>query len=101
MVFSSLVFVSVFLPAVLLASWALRSVKARNLLLLTASLLFYAYGEPVYVFLMIGSAAMNYLWARLLESRRQSARWILILSVIMNLGILGVYHHRKEGFNHV
>lgn len=93
MVFSSLVFVSVFLPAVLLACWALRSVRARNLLLLTASLLFYAYGEPVYVFLMIGSAAMNYLWARLLESCRQSARLIVTLSVIMNLGILGIYKY--------
>ncbi|HCT92050.1 MAG TPA: MBOAT family protein [Lachnospiraceae bacterium] len=93
MVFSSLVFVSIFLPVTLLASWALRPVWAKNALLLAASLLFYAYGEPVYVFLMIGSAFMNYLWARLIERYRQQARIMLALSVVMNLGILGVYKY--------
>lgn len=53
MVFSSLVFISIFLPIVLIIYWLLPSNAGRNVLLLAASLLFYAYGEPVYVFLMI------------------------------------------------
>ncbi len=60
MVFSSLVFLSMFLPVVLLLYWLLPSITGKNILLLTASLFFYAYGEPVYVFLMAGSSFFHY-----------------------------------------
>ena len=49
MVFSSLVFVCVFLPVVFVLYTVLPGLKAKNVLLIIASLLFYAYGEPVYV----------------------------------------------------
>ena len=60
MVFSSLVFLSVFLPTVLLLYWLLPSIAGKNILLLAASLFFYAYGEPVYVFFMILSSLFHY-----------------------------------------
>lgn len=93
MVFSSLIFISIFLPVVLAGSRLLPSVAAQNGLLLIASLLFYAYGEPVYVFLMIGSAALNYLWALLISRMPEHKKGILFLAVVQNLGILCIYKY--------
>ena len=55
MVFSSLTFLCIFLPVILILDRVLPGVRTRNVLLLIASLIFYAYGEPVCVLLMIGS----------------------------------------------
>lgn len=89
MVFSSLVFLSIFLPAVLILHTAIPNRKLRNALLLVASLLFYAYGEPVYVLLMVLSALFNYGIARVMGKRR----WVLGLAVIVNIGLLGVFKY--------
>ena len=59
MVFSSLFFVFGFLPLAL-ALYYLVPMKAKNLMLLVVSLVFYAWGEPVYVVLMVLSIAINY-----------------------------------------
>ena len=93
MVFSSLVFLSVFLPAVLLLYWLLPSIAGKNILLLAGSLLFYAYGEPVYVFLMAASSLFHYacaLWICRYSSRR---RVILTAAVIVNLGLLCIFKY--------
>ena len=58
MVFSSATFLFFFLPCVL-GLYYLSPMRLRNALLLLASLVFYAWGEPVYVFLMLGSIAVN------------------------------------------
>ena len=88
MLFSSTVFIFVFLPAVLIGYYLLlRGMKARNALLLAASLLFYAWGEPVYVLLMLLSIAVNYAFGRLLE-RREHSKALLLAAVIFNLGLL-------------
>lgn len=88
MLFSSTVFIFIFLPAVLLGYHAiLRGNRARNILLLAASLLFYAWGEPVYVFLMLGSIAGNYGFGLLLK-RTARKKGVLVFAVIFNLGIL-------------
>ena len=55
MVFASIVFLSVFLPVVFLVHLVVRPIRVRNLWLIAASLLFYSYGEPVYVLLRGGS----------------------------------------------
>ena len=60
MVFSSLVFLCIFLPIVFLGHTILPGIRAKNAMLLLASLVFYAYGEPVYVVLMVASALCNY-----------------------------------------
>ena len=61
MVFSNLIFLFLFLPIFILVYFIFKKRKIRNLVLLIFSLLFYAYGEPIYVFLMIGSIIVNYL----------------------------------------
>ena len=60
MTFSSLVFVCIFLPVVFVLHTLIPSIRVRNALLISASLVFYAFGEPVYVLLMICSAFLNY-----------------------------------------
>ena len=61
MIFSTLPFICVFLPVVFLAYLVIPSTKIRNILLIVASLFFYAYGEPIYVLLMIASVIINWL----------------------------------------
>lgn len=99
MLFSSTVFLFVFLPAVLLGNYLLPlSQRGKNLLLLLASLLFYAWGEPIYVFLMLFSIAANYGLGLLLGDPGQgkNIRWILVLGVAVNLCIL--FHFKYRAF---
>ncbi len=92
MVFSSIVFLSVFLPVVFLLHLALPGIRLKNALLVLASLLFYAYGEPVYVLLMIASALANYCFALLLE-KLAHRKAILFVAVAANLGTLAVFKY--------
>lgn len=87
MVFSSITFLCIFLPVVIIFDRIFRSVHIKNALLLIASLLFYAYGEPVYVFLMVISALFNYVFARLIDMTRFK-KLFLFLAVSVNLGAL-------------
>ena len=95
MVFSSLTFLCVFLPVVFLLYTVIPNLKAKNILLIAASLVFYAYGEPVYVLLMIASAAVNYALALLIGGSRTNAakKAFLALAVIANLGVLGFFKY--------
>jgi len=94
MVFSSLIFLCIFLPAVFLLYGIIPSLKARNIILMVASLVFYAYGEPVYVLLMIGSSLCNYIFARLVAAGPAKKRKIcLILDLVINLGLLCVFKY--------
>ena len=96
MLFSSTIFLFIFLPGVLIAYYGLlRSMRARNILLLIASLLFYAWGEPVYVFLMLLSIAVNYALGLAQAAGRRKKLW-LVLTVVFNLGIL--FHFKYLGF---
>lgn len=93
MVFSSLVFLCIFLPIVFLGHLILPGIRAKNAMLLLASLAFYAYGEPVYVFMMIASAFLNYLWALGLMRFPEKKKGLLCLAVIMNLALLVVFKY--------
>ncbi|MBM6828822.1 MBOAT family protein [Anaerotignum lactatifermentans] len=94
MVFSSLTFLCVFLPLVLALYYALPSLRLRNMLLILVSLLFYAYGEPVYVLLMIASILLNYVFGRTMDTEQEGRRRIiLILAVVVNLGLLAVFKY--------
>ena len=73
MVFSSLTFLFLFLPLVLLLYYILPGIRAKNILLLVASLLFYAWGEPVYILLMILSVLVNWLAGRWIGSARPAS----------------------------
>lgn len=93
MIFSSTLFIFLFLPLVLIANYIVprRFVMGKNLVLLAASLAFYAWGEPRNILLMIGSIAANYIFGLLLgraEGKPVARRTILVLSLVFNLGLL-------------
>ncbi len=95
MVFSSLPFLFFFLPAVLLVYFAVPQ-KAKNAVLLVFSLLFYGYGEPVYILLMIGSILLNYTAGRLLgkfDKDEKKRKGVLIVAVVINLLLLGFFKY--------
>lgn len=94
MVFSSMTFLCVFLPVLFMLYYAVKGTKLRNFLLIAASLLFYAYGEPVYIVLMIISTMFNYLFGLLLSTEKERQRkLVLFFSVFINLGLLGVFKY--------
>ena len=96
MVFSSLAFIGVFLPAVWLIQMILPSIRWKNAILLIASVLFYAYGEPVYVILLLGSSLMNWILALLTaDSRRRekTRKCFLVTAVILNIALLAVFKY--------
>ena len=97
MVFSSFVFLLAFLLLVLLIYYVCPG-KVRNLVLLVASLLFYAWGEPVYVLIMLFSTVFDYTNGRLIESfqnknRPGKAKVVLVIDLVGNLGILGFFKY--------
>src|SRR4051812_30538308 len=89
MLFTDVDFLFLFLPIVLLATLAAPS-RERNGVLLAASLLFYAAGEPVYVGLLIGSIAFNWVGAIAVDRTRGATRggWVLAAVVAVNLAAL-------------
>lgn len=91
MVFSSITFLFCFLPVVLLLYYVCRSIVWKNVILLIASLLFYAWGEPVYVILMILSILFNYYAGREIETAHKKSS--LVFAVIINLLILGYFKY--------
>ena len=91
MVFSSPVFLFLFLPLVLLGNFLLPRLWMRNLFLLSASLLFYAWGEQFFVLVMVGSILLNYgfgLLVHALGERPRAARAAVAAAVILNLLLL-------------
>ncbi len=91
MVFSGLVFMYAFFPLCLLFYFLCPKLTYRNIVLVVFSLLFYAWGEPVYVFLMVASTFFNYLAGIALdktEGKRKLQKAILAASVAVNLGAL-------------
>ena len=93
MVFSSGVFLLVFLPITFIVNLFL-STKQSNIWLLTASLLFYAWGEPFFVFLMILSIIVNWLVGMgIAKSEGKLKRLILTLGIVFDLGFLGYYKY--------
>ncbi|WP_312280941.1 MBOAT family O-acyltransferase [Oscillibacter sp.] len=95
MVFSSPVFLFFYLP-VSLALYFAVPLKWRNLVLLAVSLLFYGWGEGIYVLIMLLSTAIDYTHGLLVEKYRnedKKARWFVAQSVIFNLLILGFFKY--------
>lgn len=92
MVFSSLIFVWIFLP-VSFIGYFLMPDKYKNVFLLLGSLFFYAWGEPLYIFLMIFSILINYVIGLLMDKYESRKKLLLILSVFINLGLLGYFKY--------
>lgn len=106
MVFSDLFFIFVFLSVFLLcymSAWLIDkkwlgteeqpATGARNAVLVTFSLIFYAWGEPVYVFLMLGSVVVNYLAGRIIDSQESHRKAALAVGIAVNLLILGTFKY--------
>ena len=91
MLFSSLLFLYAFLPICLLLYFLVPGLTGKNIVLLCASLVFYAWGEPVYVFLMLAVAALNWGFGLLLEKKR--SKGLLALCVALNLASLVVFKY--------
>lgn len=93
MVFSSMVFLCVFLLAAFCLHLLLPGMRAKNFLLVVASLVFYAYGEPIYVILLVASSAGNYILARLTGECPKIRKLTMTLAVVINLGLLVIFKY--------
>ena len=95
MVFSEPVFMFMFLPVTLLIYYAVPF-RFKNLILFLSGLLFYSWGEPVYVLIMILSTLIDYLAGRVMnkfDDREKIRKIALIVSLAMNLSLLGVFKY--------
>ena len=95
MVFSHLIFLYAFLPLLMLLNYARKEAGWRRGILLVFSLVFYAWGEPVYILLMMGSALLNYLCGLLVDQRQPDKlrKISLVMAVVINLSLLGVFKY--------
>lgn len=105
MVFSSMTFLMAFLPVCLILYY-LTPNRGRNLVLFLCSLFFYAWGEPVYVVLMLFSTALDYTCGLMIEKYRGKSlsRLFLLLSVTVNLGMLATFKYSgmlAKAINHI
>ncbi len=94
MVFSSITFLFYFLPLVLF-SYYLVPYKLKNFTLLIFSLIFYAYGEPIYILIMLFSCIVDYVNAIVIDKYRNTYRskLALIFSIVINLSLLGFFKY--------
>lgn len=92
MLFSSLVFLWYFLPIVFVLYYIIPTITLKNLLLLIASLFFYAWGEPVYIILMVISIFLNYIFG-LAVSQANAKKFYVFLAVVVNIGLLGYFKY--------
>lgn len=96
MVFSSLLFLYLFLPLNLITYYFARTTKARNIVMLIFSLIFYAWGEPLYVLLLIFMAACDWLISIYIgkqKSHSGRAKLGLLMMAVVNLGLLGFFKY--------
>ena len=95
MVFSSLFFLLVFLPANLILYFAARTVKTRNIILLVFSLIFYAWGEPVYILILLAMSFFCWLFSLKVENARSDAGsklWMALATVVC-IGMIGFFKY--------
>lgn len=95
MVFSSLVFLFIFLPINLILYYSVKQAAIRNWILIIFSLFFYAYGEPVWVVLLIFSATVDFTLGKLIEKHRGNwrSKAFLVSSLVVNLSLLGFFKY--------
>ena len=95
MVFSTSIFIYLFLPITLIIYYLMPK-KGKNLIILLSGLLFYSWGEPIYVIVMLISTMIDYFAGLIMnhfEGRKVPRRICLIVSIVMNLGLLGIFKY--------
>ncbi len=104
MLFTSLIFIFGFLPAVLLVNCLLKA-EYRNYFLLAASIFFYAWGEPGFVLVMLASISANYFFGiligRLKPAQPAAAKAVLILAVVSNLSLFFVFKYLNFAISNI
>lgn len=95
MVFSSLMFICIFLPSVLALYNLSKNITYKNTVLIISSLFFYAWGEPIWVLLLIFSAFVDYINGLIIDRHyaRMPAKLALAASLVINLGLLAVFKY--------
>ena len=96
MVFSSLIFIYAFLPLTLLVYAFCKKNQTRNYILLAASIVFYTWGEPVYVLILIGMTFLDWVSALIIQNaceKERSKKLVLVISVTLNLLIIGFFKY--------
>ncbi len=94
MIFSSLIFVYLFLPLCLISYAAVKQIRYRNLILVIFSLIFYAWGEPTRIIYLLLSTFLNYLFGLgVVRYKGKTGKAILGLSLVYNIGMIGVFKY--------
>ena len=96
MVFSSLFFLYLFLPLNLICYFFAPSLRAKNIVMLIFSLVFYAWGEPLYLFLLLGMAFFDWIIAIYIEKqvpKSTGAKLGIVMMCLVNLGLLSVFKY--------
>lgn len=95
MVFSSLTFLCIFLPAVLALYMLSKNITYRNAVLTIASLIFYAWGEPSFLILLIAASLVNFMLARVLDRYKgtKRAKLVLAAAVAFDIVMIGVFKY--------
>ena len=96
MVFSSLTFLFAFLPITLVLYYLMPNNKIQNIVILASGIVFYAWGEPLYVFVMLLSTAIDYCAGLIMhkyDDRPKVRLACLIVSLVMNIGLLSVFKY--------
>ena len=91
MVFSSTTFLFLFFPLFLICYFLANKTKTRNIILLIFSLLFYAWGEPFYIFLILFSIIVNYYLTILMD--KKNSKLLLWIIIAFDLGMLFVFKY--------
>lgn len=97
MIFSSLTFLFLFLPACIIVYFISPNLKIKNLVLLVFSLFFYAWGEPIWVILLIFSGSVDFTIGKLINRYRNNwkSKLALISSLVINLGLLSIFKYNN------
>ena len=95
MYFADLIFIYLFLPANLILYYLSKNNTYRNVVLLTFSLYFYAWGEPIWISLLIISAVADYIHGLIIENHRgeKAAKLAVVSSIVINLGLLSTFKY--------
>ena len=92
MLFSSINFLYYFLPCVLII-YFITPTKYKNSILLVSSLLFYFYGEPIYILVMLFEILLAYIYGILIDKYSKHKKIFLIFAIIISLGLLGLFKY--------
>ncbi len=92
MVFSSVLFILIFLPFFLLAYY-LANPKYKNLVILIGSILFNAWGTPKYILLIFTSLILNFYVIKQMYKHKNYSKILMILSIVINLGVLAYFKY--------